>query len=311
MIYLLIPAKEDKKRSVLLRSHSLLGYSVFLMLFILSTSVLTYPLTNILGFATNISQGDLLKHTNERRKDAGLTDLKISSKLNTAAQKKAEDMFTHDYWAHTSPSGKEPWDFIRSAGYQYTFAGENLAVDFANSKSVVNAWYNSPSHKSNLLSQNYTEVGFAIVNGELHGRKTTLVVQMFGQPKNVPIIENSGVPEISKITDDVVVEESYLSQPEEVPVETVILDQINIAEDLPTQSFITDQGSVLNSSDVFSASRYIALILGLFLTGLFLIDGYYAKVSGVFRVSGHTALHVLLLVFAILGIWYTNVGLVL
>jgi hypothetical protein len=38
----------------------------------------------------------------------------------------------------------------------------------------------SKEHRENMLSPNYTEVGFAIKNGSLTGEETTLVIQMFG-----------------------------------------------------------------------------------------------------------------------------------
>ena len=61
--------------------------------------------------------------------------------------------------------------FIEQEGYQYIYAGENLAVDFSESSEVIEAWFDSPSHRENLLSHNYSEIGFAVINGELKGRK--------------------------------------------------------------------------------------------------------------------------------------------
>jgi hypothetical protein len=97
---------------------------------------------------------------------------------------KATDMFAKDYWAHVSPDGTTPWVWIRKAGYNYLYAGENLARGFDTSASVVNAWMNSPEHRANLLSSNYTDIGFAVQSGTLTGTETTLVVQEFGSPYN-------------------------------------------------------------------------------------------------------------------------------
>jgi uncharacterized protein YkwD len=92
-------------------------------------------------------------------------------------------MFTNQYWAHTSPQGKEPWDFIRIAGYTYQAAGENLARDFMGTGEMMDAWMNSPTHRANIVSSRYQEIGIAVVNGNLDGTDTTLVVQMFGRPR--------------------------------------------------------------------------------------------------------------------------------
>ena len=64
-------------------------------------------------------------------------------------------MIAKNYWAHNAPDGASPWSFFKNVGYRYLYAGENLARDFGDSASVVNAWMNSPTHRDNLLSGRY------------------------------------------------------------------------------------------------------------------------------------------------------------
>jgi hypothetical protein len=47
----------------------------------------------------------------------------------------------------------------------------------------------SPSHRENLLSDKYTNIGVAVVDGTLQGVETRLVVQMFGTPTPAPIAQ--------------------------------------------------------------------------------------------------------------------------
>ncbi|HET7713532.1 MAG TPA: CAP domain-containing protein, partial [Patescibacteria group bacterium] len=141
----------------------------------------------ILSFATSISQTEVINLTNEKRLAAGVGAVRQNSFLDQAAAKKAADMFQHDYWAHVSPSGTTPWYFFDLVGYKYIYAGENLARDFDSSSGVVTGWMNSPSHRDNMLSGNYTDIGVAVVNGILGGQETTLVVQLFGKPQFVPV----------------------------------------------------------------------------------------------------------------------------
>jgi len=122
--------------------------------------------------------------TNLEREEQGLSPLSLNMFLNEAAQRKAADMFAFDYWAHKSPSNREPWDFFEEVGYDYIYAGENLARDFSTSEAVVAAWMMSPSHKDNIINGQYQEIGVAVVNGTLRGVETTLVVQLFGTPVN-------------------------------------------------------------------------------------------------------------------------------
>src|SRR5207253_1856778 len=110
--------------------------------------------------ATNISTDALLTFTNQKRQDDGIAPLHISSELSSAASAKAADMFAKDYWAHNSPDGTTPWFFFQKVGYNYVYAGENLAKDFDNSEGVINGWMGSPSHRENMLNGKYDEVGF-------------------------------------------------------------------------------------------------------------------------------------------------------
>lgn len=141
------------------------------------------PLERVLGYASNISSEQVIALTNQERTTQGLSPVTYSEVLSRAAEAKARDMFTNQYWAHTSPTGKEPWAFITEAGYTYRVAGENLARDFAVSDQVVAAWMASPTHRANIVSERYKEIGVAVVNGTLEGVETTLVVQMFGSPR--------------------------------------------------------------------------------------------------------------------------------
>ena len=101
-------------------------------------------------------------------------------------------MFAKNYWAHVSPDGTTPWVFIKSAGYSYVYAGENLARGYNTSQDVVTAWMASPEHKQNMLSSNYQNVGFAIVTGNLTGEDTVLVVEMFGSTALAAAPSNQG-----------------------------------------------------------------------------------------------------------------------
>lgn len=96
---------------------------------------------------------------------------------------KAQDMATKGYFAHTSPEGKKtPWYWLKQVGYQYQYAGENLAINFTDSKDVTNAWMNSPTHKANIVKDKYTEVGTGIATGLYEGRETVFVAQVYANP---------------------------------------------------------------------------------------------------------------------------------
>jgi len=125
---------------------------------------------------------DFLGLTNQARLDAGLAPLSLNVELEQAAYAKAADMAKNGYWDHFRPTDhKAPWDFIHEAGYSYTVAGENLARGFVTPTGITKAWMASPTHRANILSPNYTEVGFASVHTtDETGKTVLLTVQMFG-----------------------------------------------------------------------------------------------------------------------------------
>ena len=172
-------------RPRVLRTESLL-YFCFIVLatFGLIKAVRFFPGIehSILGYASNITAEQVLAQTNQAREAQGLTPLKLNSQLNQAALSKGQNMFQEQYWAHTSPSGSEPWEFIQSAGYRYRVAGENLARDFSTTDQMMAAWMASPTHQQNILNSKFEEIGIAVIDGTLGGFETTLVVQMFGTP---------------------------------------------------------------------------------------------------------------------------------
>lgn len=145
------------------------------------------PLSSKIKAFADISTQELLKFTNQKRAENGLPPLTANTQLEQAASMKADDMFAKDYWAHDAPDGTTPWVFIKSAGYEYVYAGENLARGFVNSEDIVNAWMASPNHRENLLSENFKEVGFSVKSGELNGEETFLVVQEFGNKTGIPV----------------------------------------------------------------------------------------------------------------------------
>lgn len=144
---------------------------------------------NLSGGLAAILPAVLGELTNTERQSQKLGVLAINPALTRAAELKAEDMATKGYFAHTSPEGLTPWYWIDLVGYKYQYAGENLAVNFSDSKDVTEAWLNSPSHKANIVKENYTEMGTGIAKGVYKGRNTVFVAQVYANPARVVLAE--------------------------------------------------------------------------------------------------------------------------
>lgn len=124
----------------------------------------------------------LVDLANQDRVAENVGGLTINPKLVAAAQMKADDMAAKGYFSHTTPEGYDSWHWFKEAGYEYAYAGENLAVDFSESNDVEKAWMQSPSHRENILNAHYTEIGIATAKGTYRGHDAIFAVQMFGRP---------------------------------------------------------------------------------------------------------------------------------
>ncbi len=184
ILKLTYPHEHNDHQPWILRSHGLLLFLIILI-FTQAFANLASQSDRVLGFASNISVSEVINLANQERTSGGLPTLQTNASLNKAAAQKAAHMFEQDYWAHFAPDGTSPWYFFNLVGYKYTWAGENLARDFATSSGVVVAWMESSGHRANILSKNFSEIGVAVVNGNLEGEDTTLVIQLFGKPLGV------------------------------------------------------------------------------------------------------------------------------
>ncbi len=168
-----------------------IGFIVFLEIVFLVQILLIFPKT---GFFANILPNVLVDLTNSNRASNNFTPLKINPLLEEAAKLKAKDMASRGYFEHNSPDGLTPWFWFEKAGYKFSYAGENLAINFFDSKDLISAWLKSPLHKENILNKNFTEIGIATAKGIYNGREAVFVVQMFGQPVQAqPVLEEKPV----------------------------------------------------------------------------------------------------------------------
>lgn len=152
------------------------------------TAIVSSGNSAVLAYATGVSSGGLLSHSNAQRQANGAGNLAINSQLTQAAQSKANDMVARDYWSHNTPDGQTPWTFISAAGYSYRKAGENLAYGFSTSAETVTGWMNSPPHREALLDAAYSDVGFGFANSAnfIANGEQTIVVAMYGAPVTAP-----------------------------------------------------------------------------------------------------------------------------
>lgn len=175
----------DYKPHILRREATLLMLGIIVLAEIVFLVQIFVLFPNV-KFFSYVLECVLIKETNGNRLADNLSALEVNPLLTGAAQTKAEDMASKGYFAHISPEGVTPWYWIDRVGYKYSYAGENLAINFLDSKDAVDAWMNSADHRANILNNHFTEIGIGIAKGIYQNRETIFIVQMFGRPVGQP-----------------------------------------------------------------------------------------------------------------------------
>jgi hypothetical protein len=177
--HIFLPHSSNNHRAKILHHSSLILVIGALFVYQLGVNFFSSE-GQVLGYASQISVEEVIRLTNVKRAEAGVAPVTLNSTLSQAAASKGAHMLQLDYWAHVAPDGTQPWKFFGDVNYKYRYAGENLARDFSSAQATVDAWMNSPTHRENMLSAKYKDIGIGVVEGDLGGKDTTLVVQLFG-----------------------------------------------------------------------------------------------------------------------------------
>lgn len=315
--HFLLPRESNNHRAKILHHSSLLVIVALLLIGQLGLTLTEQKYPDVLGITNNISIDELVQKTNQKRQEGGLTPLTYNAELSTAAGQKAQHMLTNNYWAHNSPDGTTPWVFIKSSGYQYIFAGENLARGFSTSDDVMNAWMASPGHKENIMSSNYKEIGFAVVTGNLTGEETVLVVEMFGSRSNTVAQQTSVASDTTTSPQVVLTPELVSITPTTPPLARVVTisptivpeptaakeskEAITIVESIQSKPLINEKG----------VSKNITLFLVLMLIGILTIDLVVVERKKIVRLASHNIDHIVYLLIILITIILFGKGLIL
>jgi hypothetical protein len=191
-----IPHKRNHHKPHILRIEAVLVFLSIILLIEVAFLVEVVILSNTKFLATISSQA-LVSFTNSNRQTENLPELRVNPLLEKAAQLKADDMAKKGYFAHVSPDGVSPWYWFDEVGYNYIYAGENLAINFIDSQDIEDAWMKSTLHRANILNNKFTEIGIGISKGTFEKNETTFIVQMFGSQSVTTIIPATITPEIT------------------------------------------------------------------------------------------------------------------
>jgi uncharacterized protein YkwD len=101
---------------------------------------------------------------NQHRARLGLAQLQASTPLTNSAVWKSRHMARYQYMAHNDPAppvARGVGDRLLACGYPANSAGwgENIAYGYATADAVMQAWLNSPGHRSNIENPSFRAIG--------------------------------------------------------------------------------------------------------------------------------------------------------
>lgn len=118
------------------------------------------------------AEQEMFRLVNKERIANGVPALTFNTKLQRLAQAYSKDMFQRGYFSHYNPEGQSPFDRMNINGITYGYAGENLALA-PSTELAMQGLMNSPGHRKNILSGDFTKIGIGVMDGGIYGKMFT------------------------------------------------------------------------------------------------------------------------------------------
>lgn len=102
-------------------------------------------------------ESEMLELCNQQRRANGKPDLTLNKTLCANAAVRAEEISRDDWFSHQRPDGTMCFTAVT---VDYMTCGENIAYGTRTASATVAAWMDSPGHRANILSNEFTQAGF-------------------------------------------------------------------------------------------------------------------------------------------------------
>ena len=133
----------------------------------------------------------VLVELNGIRRRHGLTPLRLSRPLSTAADAHSRAMGRFGFFDHDSRDGSEFWERVQRYygpdGYKSWSVGENLlwSSGTLSAAAALKLWMGSPGHRKNILTARWREIGLSALEvraapGVYGGRDVVIITTDFG-----------------------------------------------------------------------------------------------------------------------------------
>lgn len=102
-------------------------------------------------------ESEMLELCNQQRRANGKPDLTLNKTLCANAAVRAEEISRDDWFSHQRPDGTMCFTAVT---VDYMTCGENIAYGTRTASATVASWMDSPGHRANILSDEFTQAGF-------------------------------------------------------------------------------------------------------------------------------------------------------
>jgi uncharacterized protein YkwD len=149
--------------------------------------ILLVPATTLAGSgdasaAVRAAEWDVLGAINRYRASRGLSQVRMAQQARVAARDRSQDMRDHDYFSHSSPTGKDAATLLARYGVRYQAGAENIGrisfIDWDTSVAgMMGGWKGSSSHNATMLSKTYNYVGIGVARNGKSAWFTTIFLK--------------------------------------------------------------------------------------------------------------------------------------
>jgi hypothetical protein len=160
----------------------------------------------------------------------------------------------------------------------------------------------SPTHRDNVVNPKYSEIGVAVVPGNLQGQDTVLVVQLFGTQTGGAVPESSPNNSTSKAE---LAKTPVTAQVKGQEIASMVPPEVNVIQTTPASSPVAVVPPRYNQ---FNLSRFLNLGTTLLFILALILDLYLAESKMLTRRVGNNWAHILFINLILLATTIVNAG---
>jgi uncharacterized protein YkwD len=121
---------------------------------------------------------EFIRFVNAKRRSIGCPELIWDGRVARVALNHSADMVSRNFFDHTNPDGKNPFERLEESKLDFSGAAENIALGPKTGREAFDTWMGSSGHRKNMLDTRFTRHGV----GRVRDRWTHVLIK----PKVVP-----------------------------------------------------------------------------------------------------------------------------